>query len=369
MALTLYDKIIPLRIAPSLRVPQVRQLSFTRTLFESASLSSKTYPDLIPFRRPANYDSQLAWEEKSKEWRVLAKSGSKPSPELTLEVFSYSCNNTKEAELNKDIQIARDNDIPFNEEIYLSIINLFLKRKNLVTAQAYMDEMRSEGIRVPENIHHTMLKAMANSGRVRVMEKYLNSILEHKEVDIECYNIFISHFSGRPSPDKMKLWLDKALTSEMKPNEQTFLPCIEYYHRKKDKKKMIEYYEMSLLHQVKPTMKTFQMMIKTIFLWRQEKMIMEWFDKMESFEIAPNAEMYNDAIKHCIFMGDQNMAFKWYRFMQSKGVEPTAGSTRALFRKLKMMKKGKVLDPSTLSEEDRKLPSHDYVDSVPRPRR
>jgi len=291
------------------------------------------------------------------------ESGAQPERSLTSSVISYLCENNNERDLQKRIQTARDFEVPFDEHAYSSIVKYFLRRWNYITAIAYIDEMRSEGLTVPVELHHLVLEELERRARRQVMASYLEKIVGFNEQDAQCYNIFIREYSKFPRPQKMLLWLNTLLNTETKPNEDSFYYVIRYYHRLKAKDSMVKYYDQMILNNVTPTIKTYQLMMKTIFLWHQETMISEWFQKMESHNVTPNRHIYADTLKHCIFMGSQELAYKFYQEMTAKGV-PVTPTVAALFRKLKMYKRGQVLDPSNFGAEDRILPWRDHVEKV-----
>jgi len=75
----------------------------------------------------------------------------------------------------------------------------------------------------------------------------------------------------------------------------------------------------------------------------------------------PSVVIYRYLLKHCIFMGDQELAFKWVNYMQNIGINPDDENVIFLLRKLRMYKKGEVLDPTNFTEEQRMLPWKHYM--------
>jgi len=354
----------PVALGSPLRIGGFRQVAITSALHnEASSVVKKVHPELIPMWKPENRNEALAWGEKSRSWRATAESGVVPSIELTREVFSFLCENGSEHELTKRIRTAREYNVDFDKEIYENIIKLYLKRLNYVTAHAYAEEMFNEGIEISTETLHSLLRELERRGERKKMKSFFEVMQQRKQVTADTYNIFISmHAKRELSPKKALAWLDDLLKSDIQPNEESFLPIFKYYFEHTERYSMMKYWGIMRENNVKPTIKSYQLIMRIIFIWHKEQEITEWLEKMQKEDgIMPSVVIYRYLLKHCIFMGDQELAFKWVNYMQNIGINPDDENVIFLLRKLRMYKKGEVLDPTNFTEEQRMLPWKHYM--------
>jgi len=173
--------------------------------------------------------------------------------------------------------------------------------------------------------------------------------------DTDSQNMMLNRYKLINHKDKMLRFFNDMQVR----NVESYHIILSYYANNKAKRTMEQYWDRMIAEGIQPLPLTFQIMLKIIFKWHMDDEIFMWFKKMEEYGLKPTHLTYHNAIEHCMTVGRQDLAWRYYHYFESVGV-PLDDCVKGRLRRLKMFRRGKVIDPSTLSVEDRQLSFYGY---------
>jgi len=315
----------------------------------------REWPTIIPSWKTAFYPQQVSFSDSNNQWRDALENAIRPSDELTEKVITFLSDTNNEVELEKRIHTAREFDLTFTAPVYTSLIKFYLRQHNHLTAWHYVQEMVAEGHEVPSEIHKLMLKELLFRKRFATFRSYTAWMHRDGSYDTDSQNMMLNRYKLINHKDKMLRFFNDMQVR----NVESYHIILSYYANNKAKRTMEEYWDRMIAEGIKPLPLTFQIMLKIIFKWHMDDEIFMWFKKMEEYGLKPTHLTYHNAIEHCMTVGRQDLAWRYYHYFESVGV-PLDDCVKGRLRRLKMFRRGKVIDPATLSVEDRQLSFYGY---------